>query len=106
MRSKSVLFFVYLILFSSLISFAQKYRPEATFLEDSLKIGYPTRLALKIEYPSEWQIFFPDSTSEYSYFEFYSKEAYPSFIRDSLVVDSVVYELTTLVGCLGRPGTL
>ncbi len=88
-----LLLFIFLLNFSSEAVFAQKYQTKGQFLDDTLKIGYPMRYALSIEYPSEWQIFFPDSTSDFGIFEYYSKKAFKTSTKDSLSTDSVIYEL-------------
>lgn len=74
-------------------SFANEPQIHGAFQNDTLKIGYPIEYALSISYPSEWQIFFPDSSYDYSPFEFYSKEVFTTKSNDSLSKDSVVYQL-------------
>ncbi len=73
----------------------KEYHLEGKFHEDSIKIGYPVKYSLSIQYPSEWQIFFPDSTFSYNPFEFFSKNTFNTRSNDSLSTDSVVYELMT-----------
>lgn len=93
MIKRVLLFFIFLTLISGEVLFARNYQPKAAFLDDTLKIGYPMRFSLSIEYPGEWQIFFPDSSSDFGLFEFYSKTAFKTIVKDSLVIDSVVYEV-------------
>ncbi len=88
-----LILFIFLTLNSGEFLFARSYQPKAAFLDDTLKIGYPMRFALSIEYPGEWQIFFPDSASDFGLFEYYSRTAFKTVVKDSLVIDSVIYEL-------------
>lgn len=87
-----------IVLFITLVFFFQSIDISAQivngkFLNDTLKIGYPVKYSLSIKYPSDWQIFFPDSTHSYGNFEFYSKTPFKTHTTDSISLDSVVYEL-------------
>ncbi len=65
------------------------------FLEDSVLLGSPATYVLVAEYPGSIKILFPDSTYDFSPFEFNGKQFFPSFLRDGKVVDSVVYRVAT-----------
>jgi ABC-type antimicrobial peptide transport system permease subunit len=90
---RKILVFISISAFLSLGLNAQKAVVKGEFLTDTLKIGYPVEYALSIYYPSEWQIFFPDSSSDYGMFEYYSKRPFYTVSDDSMSLDSVVYEL-------------
>ncbi|MCU0428972.1 MAG: hypothetical protein MUF42_03290 [Cytophagaceae bacterium] len=69
--------------------------PRGFFLEDSAKLGAPTRYSLACRHHKNLEILFPDSSSSYGPFEFISKEFYPTTTKDTLSYDSVVYTLRT-----------
>lgn len=93
---KTKLFYILILAFCNVLQAQNKeYKLEGKFLEDSVKIGYPVKYSLSINYPSEWQIFFPDSSFTYSPFEFFSKNTFDTRSNDSVSTDSVVYELMT-----------
>ena len=63
------------------------------FLSDSVKIGQPLKIALICSSPSTSELFFPDSSYDFSPFEFLSKRFFPTKTRNGVSRDSVVYEL-------------
>lgn len=91
MRRSIVAFFGFLMIVT-LVS-ASDFQPKGVFLNDTLKIGYPSEYALSITYPSHWQIFFPDSSDDYGVFEYYNKRVFNTRSSDTLSTDSVVYEV-------------
>ena len=88
---KGVFFLMLILFFLSNGIKAQNVKGE--FLDDTLKIGYPVKYSLSVEYPSKWQVFFPDSSYSFGSFEFYSKTPFKTVSKDTLSLDSVVYEL-------------
>jgi hypothetical protein len=74
---------------------AQNVRVEGTFLDDSITIGVPTPYLLKAVYPKNDQVLYPDSTFDFTPFELFEKAYFNSVLRDSMIVDSVVYYLTS-----------
>ncbi len=74
---------------------AQRLNIHGTFLKDSIKIGEELPYSLCVSYPRNFDIIFPDSTFDYSPFEYLSKEYFPTISDSSISVDSVVYYLMT-----------
>ena len=87
-----------IVLFFALHTFGQLWAqdgPNGTFLEDSSLVGQRVQYALTYKYPINSQIIFPDSTFDFSPFEFVSKK-YFTTASDSLhSLDSVIFTLTT-----------
>ncbi len=65
------------------------------FLSDSLKIGEETRFYVTAHYPSDLNVLFPDSTFNFTPFEFVKKRYFPTQTSGGYSVDSAVYYLTT-----------
>jgi hypothetical protein len=96
MMARKVLFVILFSISFQIQSFSQiesKAIVSGEFLDDTLKIGYPVKFALSIQYPSEWQIFFPDSSSFFGSFEYYDKLIFDTKTVDSISTDSVIYEI-------------
>lgn len=70
-------------------------RVEGRFVQDSLKVGEPVRYGLTVTYPPDVTVLLPDSAYDYEPFYYLRRQYYPTFRRDSLLVDSVVYLMTT-----------
>jgi hypothetical protein len=83
------------IIYSYLPSIGQQIKVRGGFLIDSVGIGQQTRYYLAVQYPSNLNILFPDSTYDYKPFEFEKKQYYPTHTTDSISYDSAVYYLTT-----------
>ncbi len=85
---------IYLLFLSSTVSvFAQK--PKAYFLVDSIKIGQPVSYALSFNHDRTSELFFPDSSYQFTPFEFISKKYFSTLTKDNTSLDSVVYTLRT-----------
>lgn len=69
--------------------------PRLQFQEDSVLIGMPTPVTFSFKHFWKQEIVFPDSTYNFSPFEFHKKEIFPTSTTDSISTDSVVYWLTT-----------
>lgn len=84
---------------SSIIPFGfiagQGLEVHGNFLRDSVKIGESASYYLTVKYPSELNLLFPDSTTNYSPFEFDSREYFPTKTTYGLSYDSVIYHLRT-----------
>lgn len=65
------------------------------FLSDSLKIGEQTAFYLSAHYPSNLTILFPDSTFDFTPFEFQRKTFATTQTQSGISNDSAVYYLTT-----------
>ena len=92
MLNKIILYSI--VFFSTVSSFAQT-KPKGTFLVDSIKIGEPVEYSLAFKHSKNIELFFPDSSYQFSPFEFISKKYFPTSTKDSLSLDSVVYTLRT-----------
>ncbi len=70
-------------------------KPEARFLKDTIKVGEPVRLSLSYRHPINEQIILPDSTFDFSPFEFQAKEYFPTRSDATTSLDSIVYTLVS-----------
>ena len=74
---------------------AQDVTVHGGFFLDSLKIGDQTGFYLAAKYPSNLNIIFPDSTYNFSPFEYEKKRYFPTQTTQGQSYDSVVYYLST-----------
>lgn len=74
---------------------AQEIKPKGRFLDDSIRIGEEVRYSLSIRYRSDFELLFPDSTYDYSPFEYVSRRSYPTGTDSLYSLDSAVYTLTS-----------
>jgi hypothetical protein len=82
-------------MFTALETPGQEVLVSGSFLQDTVKIGETVSYVLKVKYPRDLDIIFPDSTYDFTPFEYYSRTYSPT-VSDSLVsFDSVVYQLMT-----------
>ena len=93
---------LWIVLFSLVpaMSWAQPIRGSQgmgtlTFLEDSVWVGYPTPVALSFTYPEDWQVLMPDSSANFTPFNFRRYEYFPTRTVDGRSRDSAVYYVTT-----------
>lgn len=93
---KAITFFWAYICFATL-GFAQQdsiaYKPKLKFLVDTLFLGKPVPVAFSFEYPKHWQVLFPDTTYQYSPFEWHKKDFFPTQTQGSLSKDSAIFWL-------------
>ncbi|MBX2895882.1 MAG: hypothetical protein KF763_10600 [Cyclobacteriaceae bacterium] len=83
------------VLLLTLAATAQEVKVRARFIEDSVRIGVPLRYTLVAEYPSQYQVLFPDSTFNFAPFEFHSKKFIPTKTLNNLSYDSAIYTLVS-----------
>lgn len=76
-------------------AWAQEVNVHARFEGDTVRIGLPIRFTVVAQYPSQYQVLFPDSTFSFAPFEFQSKKFTPTKTRNNLSYDSVVYTLVS-----------
>ena len=74
---------------------AQDVTVRSGFFLDSLKIGDQTGFYLAAKYPSNLNIIFPDSTYNFTPFEYERKRYFPTQTTQGQSYDSVVYYLST-----------
>jgi hypothetical protein len=79
----------------ALTALGQKITPKGHILADSMKIGEAFEYALSIQYPKHSEVIFPDSTFDYSPYEFYGKRYFPTRQDSVFAYDSVVYSLAS-----------
>lgn len=73
----------------------QGTKPIGTFLADSIKVGYPVEYALSLKHPADMEIIFPDSSFDFSPFEWKEKAYFPTRTDSTGSLDSVVYTLVS-----------
>jgi hypothetical protein len=76
-------------------SAAQDMRVRAGFLQDSVKVGQQTGFYLAADYPAAMMVLFPDTTHNFSPFEYRGKKYFPTKTTDGRSYDSTVYYLAT-----------
>ncbi|MDA0194541.1 MAG: hypothetical protein O2887_09765 [Bacteroidetes bacterium] len=79
----------------SSVAYAQQLQPKGMFLADSIRLGEVIPYQLAFSYPIDMEVLFPDSTHDFSPFEFTRKEFYPTNVDSTLATDRVVYYLST-----------
>ncbi|EOZ95851.1 hypothetical protein A33Q_3213 [Indibacter alkaliphilus LW1] len=89
----SYCFAAFLILFS-FQTVAQEIQVEGYFLKDSAKIGERVPYILKAKYGKGFNVVFPDSTYDYSPFEFLEKKTFISYTDEGVTLDSAVYYIS------------
>lgn len=82
-------------IFLATLCHAQEIKVEGRFLKDSTKIGEIIPYSLSVSYPSQINLVFPDSTFDFSPFEWVSKEEFPTRTKDGISRDSAIYYIST-----------
>jgi len=89
---------VFLFLISFLISsnlFSQNIEYKIYFLNDSIRIGDSISLISALKYHKNIEIVQPDSSYNFTSFEFIDKKIFPSFSDGNIIYDSTIYYLRT-----------
>jgi hypothetical protein len=73
----------------------EKINVKGSFLSDSIKIGLPVYYVLKVKYPTQIQLVFPDTNYNFQPFTLLKKRYFPTKTTENQSVDSAVYEFTT-----------
>lgn len=68
---------------------------QGSFIKDTVKIGEEAPYSLSVSYPRTYNIIYPDSSYDFSPFEYHRRMYYPTTSDSSLSFDSVVYYLST-----------
>lgn len=76
-------------------AYCQEVVVQGGFLGDSLKIGEEIPFYLSARYNASHTVLFPDSTADFSPFEYVRKTYYPTRTAGGISIDSTVYYLTT-----------
>ncbi len=74
---------------------AQAQQPVGEFLTDTIEVGKPFSYAFSFLHPSETDVFLPDSTFDFSPFDFVSQEYFTTRTDSLGSLDSTVYRLVT-----------
>lgn len=74
-------------------SSAQEIRVQGGFVQDGMKLGENVQYWMSARYPMEAELFLPDSSYNFSPFEFAAKRYYESRIRNGMIIDTAVYTL-------------
>lgn len=84
-----------LMLYSTV--YGQQNIPQGQFLTDSIEIGKPFYYALSYRHAPSREIFFPDTSFNFSPFEIISQKSFPSGTNDkgTVTLDSAIYQLVT-----------
>jgi hypothetical protein len=82
-----------LFFFLAVLSNGQEIVVKGAFVNDSIRIGEPVQYWLTARYPAPVDLFLPDSTYDFSPFEFFSRTFYETKVQGELAFDSVVYSL-------------
>lgn len=92
------------------LALAQEIEVKGGFLTDSLKVGQPVDFYLTARYPASLDVLLPDSTFDFSPFEYAGRQLFDTRENEGQAIDSVVYSLRSfeidLVQYLRLPGTL
>ncbi|MCF0072652.1 hypothetical protein LZD49_19385 [Dyadobacter sp. CY261] len=73
----------------------QRIKPNGTFHTDSVEVGKPVYFSLSIRHSPDTEIFFPDSTFDFSPFELVSQRSFVSNTDSRGTLDSAVYHLVS-----------
>ena len=87
--------FVTILFFVTATTFSQEISIKAGFLTDSVSIGKAVPYGIGVYYTSDIDLLLPDSTYNFSPFEYVSKQWFPSNTKGDITFDSVVYYLRT-----------
>ena len=84
---------VWLMIVSLTISYAQERAVslKGYFQVDSTSIGLPTPFVLVVSYPLNYEVFLPDSTHDFSPFEWSHMTYDHSKLRSAKACDSIIY---------------
>jgi len=85
--------FIGLLICMTTWAMGQEIVVKGAFVNDSIRIGEPVRYWLTARYPTSVDLFLPDSTYDFSPFEFFSRTFYETKVADNQAYDSVVYSL-------------
>ena len=83
-----------MILFSSKL-YSQDIKYKTYFLDKEVKLGDSIKLISIINYPIEIELIQPDSTYDFSPFNFIGKKNFQSKFKKDIVYDSTIYYLRT-----------
>ncbi|MFD1820143.1 hypothetical protein SAMN04515674_10336 [Pseudarcicella hirudinis] len=83
------------LLITLVLSSGYSQTPRGKFLSDSIQLGSPVRFALSFKHKPSIDIFFPDSTYNFSPFELVNREYFTTSTDQSGSLDSLIYTLVS-----------
>lgn len=83
------------VIFSFSNAYSQRIRPQGVFLTDSIEVGKPVYFALSVRHSPGTEVFFPDSSFNFSPFEIISQRIFVSNTDGRGSLDSAVYHLVS-----------
>lgn len=86
---------LFLILCFQQLGFSQALKPKAKFLQETIRTAEEVQFCISIQHPKKVQLVFPDSTYNFSPFEYVNKVHFTTKSDTSMSVDSAVFTLTT-----------
>ena len=89
------IYFCFLLWFFPALVLAQEIKPVGEFLKDSVMVGAPVEYSFRVKYPKSMETLFPDSTYDFSPFEFVRKDVFNTLSDTAQSYDSVIYHLVT-----------
>ncbi|NIJ56067.1 hypothetical protein [Dyadobacter arcticus] len=92
---KKVAWVIFIVLLFSSITFGQRIKPTGVFLSDSIEVGKPVYFSLSVRHKPETEVFFPDSSFNFSPFEIISQRSFVSSTDERGSLDSAVYQLVS-----------
>lgn len=93
MRGNIILSLLIVLLFVSSSS-AQEIKVQGGFVQEFFEVGDPVDFWMTATYPESLSILFPDSTYDFSPFEYSSKNYYASQLKSGQIYDSAIYTLS------------
>lgn len=84
-----------MVLLLSTAGRAQEIQVKGKFLAESVKIGEPVFYSFTVRYPRQLDVLLPDSSFNFTPFEFVDKTYFPTQSDSLYSTDSVVYTLST-----------
>jgi hypothetical protein len=94
LHKKGTALTLFLFFYFQIIS-AQQIELKGEFIENEAKIGEEISFALSVKYDKNLNILFPDSTFNFTPFEYYSRTYFKTKSDSTQSFDSVVYKLAT-----------
>ncbi len=95
MQSKFYVLFFCLTLCFQQLGFTQALTAKAKFLQETIRTAEEVQFCISIQHPKNIQLVFPDSTYDFSPFEYVHKSHFTTKSDTSMSLDSAVFTLTT-----------
>jgi hypothetical protein len=83
------------VVFALSPALAQERKPQGAFLTNRVEVGKPFSYSFSYRHKTEQEVFFPDSTFDFSPFEFVDQEYFTTRTDSLGSLDSTIYRLVT-----------